>query len=312
MFDGVRIGNYENPDSLSEPKYHGNDDITIDINATDTNYAVAAYLASNLNIKSESIGTATGEWGAHRAVYISGSKHVYVESKSKNMNVSDGAHLVTSAPSVSAPYNVGCEDVEMHIEDMGATRYVFGQILAKIGVVFSPKSTTKVTHKNIIFHVNATTETEVWNRCRLFAVGSVGQGATHSFENIILSGTFDRTFTRNNNVSAIYVHPFLYGNEGLGYLDLKLQNFHDIYNEAEDSKPLTIRVHPKEPKVTIHAYNSTVHKVELANTTVQNFTNIVNKNNVLNQYYVMIKFYWKEFKLLFSFHSFFDEAFYNQ
>ena len=31
-----------------------------------------------------------------------------------------------------------------------------------------------------------------------------------------------------------------------------------------------------------------------------------------HQAIVMVKFYWKDFKPLFSFHSFFDEVFYNQ
>ena len=264
MFDGIRVGNWEDPAQVSGPIYEGNHDITIDIKSVDTYYTAALYLTNNATITSEAKGTAEGNYGAYRAVYLNGCTNVNATSKTMDMNVSDGVNIIGSAPQWSLPQHVGCSNITMNATDMGTTHYVQYQSLVKLNVVTSSVIDTSIIHKNININVDIKETDTIWTNNRAVAIGAIGEGASHRYEDVTISGTVDRQTA--NTSSAISVETLV---QGLSYFGLTLRGFHDLFDPQ--AKPYTINVGSALPTVEIEAYDSDVGTVYLSDKTKQTF-----------------------------------------
>lgn len=260
MWDGVRIGDYADP--LAAPTYEGNNNITVIATNTDTYYGVVANLAKDLNIMCESIGTSVSGFGAHRSVYIAGCTNVVVRSYFLNLNVPDGCNLITSAPSGLSPHHFGSSNVTLYATDIGSTNNVKFQSVAKLGVVTSSVSATNIVHKHIQIQVNAPSTATVRTNNYTIAIGSLGTGAAHVFEDITLSGTVQRG--PSNTQPTIYIESNLVG---LSRLQLALNRFYDAINPTQ----YTISCDNTSPAVDIAAIDSDVNLVYLAAPARQTF-----------------------------------------
>jgi hypothetical protein len=266
MYDGVRIGQYEDPINNPIPVSEGNHDINVVITSTDTYYTVAMYLAENVSVVSDAKGTSEGNYGAHRAVYVTGSNNVDVVSLSRNMNVQDGCNIIGSAPAAIPPYHFGSTNINMRAIDTGTDEYLQYQTLVKINVVNSSKNSVSITHSDINVYVDVNSSSTLWRNNCTFEIGSGGSSASHRFENITVSGYNRRPGARSNDKPLICVDTLM---EGLSYLQLKLDNLHDVFDAPT---PYSIGVYSNKPEVHIDAYNSTLGNAYFVDPSKQFFT----------------------------------------
>ena len=262
MWDGVSIGDYADP--FAAPTYEGNHNITVTATNTDTFYGVVAWLTRDINIVSESEGTSANSFGAHRNVYIAGCTNVLAHSYFKNLNVPDGCNLITSAPSAVSPHHFGCSNVTLYATDTGTTHYVQYQSVVKLGVITSPVSATNIQHKHIQIHVVAPSTTTMRTNNYAIAIGSLGAGAEHSFDDITLSGTFERG--PSNIQATVQIESNLIG---LSSLQLILNDFHD----APAPRKFSVIVASSLPKAVIEAAYSDINQVYLVAPAKQTFQN---------------------------------------
>jgi hypothetical protein len=265
MYDGVRIGNYEDPSVIATPTYDGNGNITVVATNLDTYYGVAAYLARDLNITCQSVGTSANGFGAYRCVYLNGCSNVMAYSYCRDLAVPDGCNIIGSGPSALSPYHFGASNVTMYAMDLGSTNNVLYQSLVKLGVVTSSVSATNITLQNIRIIVNAPSTSTIRPNLYTVAIGSLGTGAAHVYTNITISGTVGRG--PSNRSPAIKVESTL---AGLAVLQLALDGFYDPSAPTQD----TVMVASSLPRAIITAVDSTVNRVDLANPANQTFNNL--------------------------------------
>jgi len=271
MFDGVRIGNWEDPAVAPTPVFEGNQDITVNCTTTDTYYSVAAFLTDTMTITSHAIGTQAGKYGAHRAVYLDGCSNVTATSDTCDLAVGDGVNIIGTAPMAVAPFHAGSSNISLTCNDLGTTHYVASQCLVKMNVVTSSTEDVPTITDNIQMDVHVNPSGTVWTANRVFAAGSVSvdQLPHHRFTNISLSGTVDRDASYVATMSpTIHVENITVG---MLSFDLTLKNFHDLYTPAA-TKPISIYVGSAQPAVTINAYSSDIGSVTFTDTSKQSCT----------------------------------------
>jgi len=246
MFEGVRIGEGEDPRETHSDDYEGNHDFNINAKCIDTHYACPVYLASNINIWSESIGTAAGGWGSWRNVYLQGCSNVHAVSRVKNLSVSDGCNCIAIGPRFTSPQMVGCSNIWLDATDLGTTRFIKYQMLVKMYQVAAQDSNLtnlSATHNNININVDLTVSHSLWGANPVVVFDCGGTGA-NEFKDITISGRVNRT-----EPTGIPLIDTVSSMTGLAALDLTLFNFHTTM----PSQP-TMRVSLAEPVVKVNSY----------------------------------------------------------
>ena len=263
MFEGIRVGNWEDPAVYRSAVFEGNQDIAIKAKCVDTYYAVPCYLTDKLDIQCESRGTASGGFAAYRAVYLNGCSNVKAVSRTLNLAAPDGVNIIGSGPQYSEPRMLGCRNVWLNATDLGSTQYVQYQSLVKFNIVSASTDNVSSIQDNINVRVDLKITPSVWRNNSAVVFGSLGASAAHEFKNITLSGSIVRTVDGDH--STVSVED---GAIGLSKLDITFRDFSD---KGVSRKPLTLYIPPSLSgvKVTGRAYRSQIGRVAVANPAIQ-------------------------------------------
>lgn len=263
MYEGVRVGENEDPYYQPSAAYEGNHDINIWSKCVDTYYACPVYLASNVNIWCESIGTSAGGYGAYRAVYIEACNNVHAVSRTKDLVVPDGVNIISMGPRYTSPQMVGCTNVWLDATDLGTTHITTYQNLVKVCVVTCHDAAVQnlsATMDNIHINITLSSSATLWGSNLMVVFQCLGTGS-NVYSNIFLSGRVKRLDGNNRWMCALDG-----ATTGLSTLGLTAINLHD------DATGRFFEALAANQPVAIHKYLSDVGTCYFTTPAVQTIT----------------------------------------
>jgi hypothetical protein len=275
-FRHITVGMYDSGTGPNQ-NYIGNTNIHAAVTNFHTHYGVVAYRVHGLYFTNRSHGPLLG-----RAFYSAANTNVVGDSGARDSFYTDSIHLMTTLGYDGVHY--GNDGITLKVKELGSTSTASGPFA---GVTTQSDSGLgwdwlPVTNRNISidFDVVATPDGFGLNNRLLFSLYSWSDpdqpGGPMAHENIVISGTFDRSHPDNNNIGAA-VQAVGWKNtsfhEYLSHVQLDLRNFHDLVAPGQD--PVTIYTrHDRPVPATITACSSTINKVSLGHPSVQTYTDL--------------------------------------